>query len=244
MATLIKDLVEEEKPREKAKKYGIEALSDVDLLALLFRTGKRGESVLDLSRKVLKKYTHLDFLTNLRYASLSSLKGIGEAKALSLLAALELGKRVYAQKENSPKFILESKDVYEKYHYLFDFETQEKFFCLYLNVKNQVIKEKVIFIGSANRSIVHARDIFREAILNNASKIICVHNHPSGVSLPSQEDITITKKLYEIGKFIDIALIDHIIMGKGNYYSFLESKHPYHAPIKFLYIQKKDNLYF
>lgn len=222
MTTLIKDMLEDEKPREKAKKYGIRTLSNVDLLALLFRTGKKNESVMDLSRRVLKQFDNFEHIENLRYAFLSSLNGIGEAKALSLMAALELGRRVYFKKEKEELSFSCASDVYSYYCDLFKGETQEKFMCIFLNIKNVVLDSKVIFIGTINKSLVYARDIFREALLNNAAKIICVHNHPSGNFLPSLEDGIITRKLCEAGKLIGIEVADHIILGKNNYYSFLE----------------------
>ena len=222
MSYLIKDLPSEEKPREKAKQHGIQSLSNAELLSILFRTGKKDKSVMDLSMEVLHKFHGLENIQDLRYASLSSIKGIGEVKALTLLAALELGKRVYFKEEQEQIHIQNSEDVYRYYHHLFDGETQEKMMCLFLNNKNYVLEKKVIFIGTVSQSPVHPRDIFREAMLNNASKIICIHNHPSGFPEPSLEDRKITAKLKKVGETIGIDLADHIIIGKSSYYSFLE----------------------
>lgn len=222
MGSLIKDLLKEERPREKAKKYGVESLSNIELLALLFRTGKKNESVIDLSRKVLNQFDDLENIENLRDASLKSLSGIGEVKSLTLLAALELGKRVYLKKEKDSVVFNNSKSIYLYYQPFFIHEAQEKFVCLFLNNRNNLIKDKVLFMGSATRSIVSAKEVFREALLNNASKIVCVHNHPSGNPRPSKEDYLITQKLYEIGDILGIKVVDHIIMGKNSYYSFLE----------------------
>ena len=223
MSSLIKDMLKEEKPREKAKKYGVESLTDVELLALLFRTGKKNESVMDLSRRVLKQFEGFKNIANLRYSSLKAISGMGEVKCLTLLASLELGRRIFFKKNKEKLRFLNSKSIYEYYQHFFDYETQEKVLCLYLDAKNYLVKEKVIFIGTVDRSVVHVRDIFKEAIVNNAVKIICIHNHPSGDSSPSQEDVVVTKKLCEAGKIIGISLVDHLILGNDNYYSFLEN---------------------
>lgn len=218
----MKDLPSGEKPREKAIKHGVGSLSNTELLAILFRTGTKNQSVMDLSREVLKTFHHFEHVEDLRYASLSSLSGIGEAKALTLLAALELGRRVYfSQKEQLFK-IHDSKDVYEYCHSFLELESQEKFLCLFLNIHNQVLAQKVLFVGTVDQSIVHSRDIFREAMLHNATKIICVHNHPTGNSRPSVHDEATTQKIKKIGDYIGIKLVDHIIIGHGEYYSFLE----------------------
>lgn len=219
---MMKDIPKEEKPREKALKHGIESLSNAELLAILFRTGKKNQSVMDLSREVLKTFHHFEHVEDLRYASLSSLSGIGEAKALTLLAALELGRRIFLSQKETLYKIRDSKDIYQYCHSFFDLESQEKFLCLFLNIHNQVLDKKVLFVGTVDQSMVHSRDIFREAMLHNATKIICVHNHPTGDSLPSVHDEVLTQKIKNIGDYIGIKLLDHVIIGRGEYYSFLE----------------------
>ncbi len=218
----MKDLPEEEKPREKAKEKGLESLTTVELIAILLRTGTKELSVKDLSIEILKKYGGLEGFKNLRISNLMSQKGLGEVKAITLLAAIELGRRMKWQKTSFPIKITETKDVYENYHHLFLEETQEKFLVLFLDTKNFVRKEKIIFMGTANQSIVHPRDIFKEAILNNAVKIICIHNHPTGDVTPSEEDKIMTRRLEEVGKIVGIPLLDHVILGERTYYSFLE----------------------
>ena len=219
---MMRDLPSEEKPREKAKKYGIEVLSNTELVALLFRTGKKNQSVMELSRNLVKQFSNFERIQDLRYASLASLSGVGEAKALSLLAALELGKRIYLKQEELPFKIIDTKMVYDYCKSFLEGETQEKFFCLFLDTQNHVLAKKILFVGTVDHSTVHSRDIFREAMLNNASKIICVHNHPSGKAFPSSEDIAFTKKIIKIGKMIGIFVIDHVIIGRNEFYSFLE----------------------
>ena len=222
MSYLIKDLTFEEKPREKAKKYGIENLTDLDLLAIVLRSGSKSCSVLDLAREILKNYHGLDGLANARMSSLKKIFGMGEVKALTLLASLELGKRCNRKQEEEMVQIKESKDVFEYFQNVFRHESQEKFYVLYLDSQNYVLERKLLFMGTSNQSLVHPRDIFREAVLLNAVKIICVHNHPSGRILPSKADIEITKKLKKIGEMMGISLIDHVIVGASSYFSFLE----------------------
>jgi len=222
MSYLIKDLPEEEKPREKAISSGIDTLSIVDLLSIILRTGSKNESVKDLSIRLLNKLNGVEGLKNLRLPMLTEIKGIGKTKAITLLAAIELGKRMNLTSPPLKIKITKTKDVYDYYHHLFKEDTQEKFLVLFLNTKNYVINEKIIFIGTANQSLVHPRDIFKEAILNNALKIICVHNHPTGDVTPSKSDIIVTQNLKEVGVILGIPLLDHIILGKDSYYSFLE----------------------
>ena len=222
MSFKIKDLPDEEKPREKAILQGVENLTIPELMAIIIKTGTKEESAKDLGVRLYNEIGCAEGLRNLRLASLTRLKGIGKTKAISLMAAVELGKRINGNNIISLKKIHETKDVYFYYGSSFLFEEQEKLLALFLNSKNEVLKEKIIFMGTANQSIVHPRDIFKEAILNNAIKIIIVHNHPSGNVSPSLEDKKFTQKLKEAGELLSIPLLDHIIIGKNTYFSFLE----------------------
>lgn len=222
MSFKIKDLPDEEKPREKAILQGVENLTIPELMAIIIKTGTKEESAKDLGVRLYNEIGCTEGLRNLRLASLTRLKGIGKTKAISLMAAVELGKRINVNNIISLKKIHETKDVYFYYGSSFLFEEQEKLLALFLNSKNEVLKEKIIFMGTANQSIVHPRDIFKEAILNNAIKIIIVHNHPSGNVSPSLEDKKFTQKLKEAGELLSIPLLDHIIIGKNTYFSFLE----------------------
>lgn len=222
MSYRIKDLPMEEKPREKVKEKGIESLSTPELIAILLRTGSKKESVKDLAIRV---YEHLDGLKGfkaLRIHNLTSIHGIGETKAITLIAAIELGKRMQFHAQEQKKRIKKTKDVFLYYRDFYYLEEQEKFMAVFLTSNNTVITEKVIFTGTANQSVVHPRDIFKEAILNNAVKILCLHNHPSGNVNPSQADLEFTKKMKEIGNLLGIPLVDHVIIGREAYYSFLE----------------------
>lgn len=223
MSTLIKDMTPDDKPREKAIKYGFASLSDADVLSILLRTGSKNKSVKDVSSDILKSLGGISNLKNIRVNKLMAIKGVGFVKAITLMAAVELAKRM-DNKENGIVKITTSSDVFKYFNKYFLYETQEKFLVLFLNAKNEVIEQKVLFIGTANQSLVHLRDIFREAVLCNAIKIICVHNHPSGVPIPSMEDEAVTKKIKETGELMNINLIDHVIIGKDKYYSFLENR--------------------
>lgn len=222
MSYKIKDLPTREKPREKAIQEGISSLSVGELLAILLRTGSKEESAKDLGIHLLKEVGGLEGLKNIRLSSLTSIHGIGTTKAITLMAAIELGKRIYELKVDSKIKIQRTSDVYKYYHRFFTNETQEKFCVLFLNTKNVVIGQKIIFVGTANQSVIHPREIFREAVLHNAVKIICMHNHPSGEVSPSIEDYATTKKLVETGKILNIPVLDHVILGHNKYYSFAE----------------------
>lgn len=224
MSYLIKDLPTNEKPREKAKKYGISSLSNMELLAILLRTGTKAISAIDLARKLLLEYRDLEGLMQARLNTLEKINGMGEVKAITILSALELGKRLQEKNQNDKIQIRESKDVYTYFSYLFFHSDQEKFYVLFLDSKNYVVNQKLLFIGTANQSLVHPRDIFKEAILNNAVKILCVHNHPSGRATPSLADEEVTKRIKKIGDLMGISLVDHVIIAKETYYSFLENR--------------------
>lgn len=224
MSYLIKDLPKSEKPREKAKKYGFSSLSEVELLAILLRTGAKNISALDLARTLLLEYQDLEGLLHARINALKKISGMGEVKAITILAALELGKRLQEKKQNQKIQIKESKEVFKYFAHLFFYSEQEKFYVLFLDSKNYVVNQKLLFVGTANQSLVHPRDIFKEAILNNAVKILCIHNHPSGRVSPSFADEETTKRIKKIGDLMGISLVDHVIIGKDDYYSFLENR--------------------
>ena len=224
MSYLIKDLPLDEKPREKAKKYGISSLSEAELLAILLRTGAKNISVLDLARTLLLEYQDLEGLLHARINALKKIFGMGEVKAITILAALELGRRLQEKNEKQKIQIRESKEVFKYFAHLFFHSEQEKFYVLFLDSKNYVVNQKLLFVGTANQSLVHPRDIFKEAILNNAVKILCIHNHPSGSVSPSFADEETTKRIKKIGDLMGISLVDHVIIGKDDYYSFLENR--------------------
>ena len=215
----IKELNDELKPRERLKKYGVSYLSDSELLAIILRCGTKNNNVINLASEIINEVGGLNKLSNTSIKGLVNIKGIGEIKAITLIAALELGKRSL-KKDNKKIKVINGNIVYDLYKYDFINVYQEKFMILFLDIKKNLINEEVIFIGTISESTIHPREIFKRAINNLASFIILVHNHPTGDSTPSNADIDITNKLIEVGKLVGILVIDHIIIGYHNYYSF------------------------
>lgn len=219
---MIRDVNMEDRPRERLLRQGAESLSNQELLAILLRTGTKEESVLVLANRVLNVFERLHHLKHATIEEMIAIKGIGEVKAIQLLAAIELGRRL-AQKNNDEKFTIRSPEDAATY-LMPDMSSlnQEHFVALFLNIKNQVIHKQTIFIGSLNASIVHPREIFREAVKRSAASILCAHNHPSGVPTPSTEDIEVTKRIIEAGYIIGIEVIDHLIIGDHQFVSLKE----------------------
>lgn len=211
-----------ELPRERMMSKGIDALSNAELIAILLRTGTSGESVLNLAQRVLGHVGGLRQFLDTSLEELVEVKGIGTAKAVQLLAGIELGRRVAKTTPEERWTIRSPEDVaklmMEELRYL----TQEHFVCLFLNTKNQVIAQTTVFIGSLNSSIVHPREVFKEAIRKSSASVICLHNHPSGDPTPSKEDIEVTKRLMGAGQIIGIDVLDHVIIGDGHYISLKE----------------------
>ena len=198
-----------ERPRERFIRQGAESLSNQELLAILIRTGTKNESALTLANRILIQFEKLHGLKQATLEELTEIKGMGEAKAIQLLAAIELGKRL-AQKELDHKFTIRSPE--DAANFIMPELSplqQEHFVALYLNVKNQILHKQTIFVGSLNASIVHPREVFRVAIRRSAASIIVAHNHPSGNPSPSPEDIEVTKRLIEAGQIVGVDLLDH-----------------------------------
>ena len=219
----IKDMPASERPRERLIKYGAGNLSNEDLVSIIIKTGCLGYSVRDIALIVIKRLENIGNLQELNMNYLKGIKGLGDVKIIELLASIELGKRVYlnSHKVNSLKYN-NPYLVYQDNLPLFRGKKQEYFYCLYLDNKNRLIERKLLFMGTVNRSIVHPREIFKEAYLLSSSGIICMHNHPSGEILPSNEDIELTKSLVEIGKIQGINVLDHLISSDNADYSFSE----------------------
>lgn len=220
----IKDLPLNDRPRERVKNNGIEHINNEELLAILIKTGTKNKSVKEIACDVLAKIKELNNLENITFNTFRDIKGLGEVKTIEIMAAIELGKRIFMEKStvNKIKYIT-SEIIYQNMKYLFQNKKQEYFYCLYLDSKNKLIERKLLFMGTINRSIVHPREIFKEAYLTSASKIVCMHNHPSGDIMPSMEDKVLTKSLIEIGKMQGINVIDHLIIGNEKYYSFYDN---------------------
>ncbi|QNG61829.1 DNA repair protein RadC [Bacillus sp. PAMC26568] len=201
---------------------GPASLANHELLAILLRTGTKKESVLQLSNRLLNHFEGLRLLKEATVDEMTCISGIGEAKAVQILAALELGRRINRLAYEDRYVIKSPQDganyVMEEMRFL----SQEHFVCLYLNTKNQVLHKQTVFIGSLNASIVHPREVYKEALKRSAASIICIHNHPSGDPSPSREDIEVTKRLTECGKMLGIELLDHLIIGEQKYVSLKE----------------------
>lgn len=220
MSYKIKELQEELKPRYRAKSKGIEALSDEDLLSLIIRCGTREKNVKELSLEVLQKVGSLDNFLNMDIKDLESIKGIGEVSSLSIMASIELGKRILRYHKDKIKLI-NSQLVYEMFKYEFVGLKQEVVIGIYLDNAKQLICFKELFRGTVNECNIHPREIFKYAVSSSASSIILVHNHPSGNINPSIKDEILTEKVSELGQSMNIPLIDHIIIGSSGYYSLI-----------------------
>ncbi|MCD8027886.1 MAG: DNA repair protein RadC [Erysipelotrichaceae bacterium] len=198
-------------------------MNNVELLALILRTGSHEESVLQLSQRLLNEIGGFQQLRQVTYAKLISLKGINKAKAISILSILEIAKRL--KDVTQVDSILQTpEDIYQYIKNELMFMPQKNFLVLCLDCRNHVIKKKTIFVGSVNTSLVTPREVFKEAIEFNSSKIVLVHNHPSGDAHPSHEDLSLTKKFLELGKMLDIEVLDHIVIGWNQYFSIAAMK--------------------
>ena len=218
----IKDIPSLERPRERALQIGLEHLSNEDLLAILLGSGTSSLSAKEVALHLLSKLQSLSSLQDESVESLSHIKGIGKVKALHLLASVELGKRVLMKNSNNHLRFTNPKDIFESVRYLFAGKKQECFYALYFNQKQELLERKLLFMGTVNRSVVHPREVFKEAYLLSASSVICIHNHPSGDVTPSMEDIRVTKALIEIGEMNGIPVLDHLVVSDDAYYSFRE----------------------
>jgi DNA repair protein RadC len=216
----IHDLPKIERPREKLIKYGASRLSNTELLAIILRTGKKGESVLALANRFLRKIS-LEKFSEFSYGEFRKISGIGLVKACELLSCVELGRRIFENKKVNISQLLSPQDVFDN---LKDIRVSKKehFVVFFLDSRNQEIKREVISIGTINASLVHPREVFEPAVKYLAVQVILAHNHPSGDLEPSEEDLTVNKRLVEAGKLLGIEVLDHIIVTKNSFISFKE----------------------
>jgi DNA repair protein RadC len=220
--TGIKSWAEEDRPREKLLEKGRSVLSEAELIAILLGSGSRNETAVELARKILKSVdNNLHELGKLTVSDLKKFKGMGEAKAVSVIAALELGRRRKNSETPERAKITASKDVFHLFEHLGDLP-HEEFWVAFLNRSNKVLSTKSISAGGISGTVADSRIIFKEAIERLASAIILCHNHPSGNLKPSDADISLTKKLSEAGKLLDVPVLDHIIVAGTAYYSFAD----------------------
>lgn len=219
----IKAWAEEDRPREKLNAQGRRALSDAELIAILIGSGSRNESAVELSKRMLHHYDNdLNKLGKASITELSKFKGIGEAKAISIIAALELGRRRDDTEIKVPETITGSKSAYQLLRrHLVDLP-HEEFWLLLLSRSNKLISRELISKGGLSGTIADPKIIFHIALQHQASSVILAHNHPSNNLKPSQQDINLTKKLHQAGKILDIGVIDHLIITDNGYFSFAD----------------------
>lgn len=223
MNVKIKDIPLNDRPRERLLNCGSNSLSNEELLSIILKTGTKNVSVKNIAINLLKQIGDIKNLNNITLEELMKIKGIGKIKAIELIASIELGKRINETFENINEIkIINPLNIYNYYKDKLKNKKQECFYCIYLNSKSVIIKENLLFMGTINQSLVHPREIFREAYLSSASSFICIHNHPSGSNEPSENDINLTKQLKDIGEYLGVKLLDHVIIGK-NYFSFKEN---------------------
>lgn len=222
----IKDWPEDERPREKLLKRGAAALSDAELLALVLRTGDAaaGKTAIDLGRELLERFDgNLRELAQAELNELQQIKGLGLAKAASIKAAFTLGSRFQTRRLETLERFTSPAQVFEFFHHELRDNRKELFLILLLDGKNRITRKVQVSEGSLNQSIVHPREVFAPAVRESAAAVIFIHNHPSGDPAPSREDREITRRLKEAGEILGIKVLDHIIIGDGSYYSFVES---------------------
>lgn len=218
----IKDWPEDERPRERLIKHGVEVLSDAQLLAVLLRTGHHRQNAVDLAMRLISQFGGLMFLSQATVEELCTVRGIGPAKAAHLKAALELGRRTISLPLHAGIKIKSSQDVYRHYHARLKGLKHELFKVILLDGRNRILRDATISEGSLTASIVHPREAFNPAIRDSAGAVIFLHNHPSGDPAPSREDHELTKRLVACGDLLGIKVLDHLVVGDGRFFSFAD----------------------
>ncbi|MDF1513775.1 MAG: DNA repair protein RadC [Anaerolineae bacterium] len=218
----VKDIPEAERPRERMKKAGPAALSTSELIAIILRVGVTGESVLTMATRLLAKYHGLGGLSRAEFSQLAGEHGMGPAKTAQLLAALELGRRLMAEPPEEQLQIRAPGDAGVLLLPMLGHQVQEHFVVLYLDTRNRVIDQETLYIGSLNTSLVRIGEVFRGAVRRHCASVIVAHNHPSGDPSPSPEDVTLTRRLVEAGKLLEIDVLDHLVVGHNRFVSLRE----------------------
>ncbi|MCA1295842.1 DNA repair protein RadC [Paenibacillus sp. alder61] len=219
---MLRDIPDEERPRERMLRYGAGALSQTELLAILLRTGTHRESALHMAQRLLGEIGGIRGMMDLSLEELTNMKGIGPAKAVQIKAGIELGQRLAKARLPEARVIRSPRDAADLLMEELRFLQKEHFVCLFLNTKNHIIAQETLSIGSLNASIVHPREVFRAAIKCSSASLVCAHNHPSGDPTPSPEDIRMTRRLLEAGEIVGIDVLDHIVIGDGKFVSLKE----------------------
>jgi len=218
----VHDLPKPERPRERLQKFGAEALSAQELLALVIGRGIPKKSVMNIAQELLVKFGNVKAISQATIEELSQIKGIGLAKAAQIKACFELGRREELEPEFKNYDVKDPESVVKAIRASIKDKAKEHFKLILLNPRNKIIGISTISIGTLNASLVHPREVFKDAIMHSAASVVLAHNHPSGDPEPSEDDITITKRLTEAGKILGVEVIDHIIVGKNGFFSFKE----------------------
>lgn len=217
---MIKEIPKYERPREKLLLNGVKSLSNSELLAIIIKSGTKGKSALEIANEILNNINSLNDLKDLELLELIKVKGLGNVKAMEILASIELGKRIILEKTYR-KELRTASDIFEEYKHDFNYDV-EHFVALYFDNKCHVICKKELFIGDNKVLLVKPNEIFKYAIKIGSQAIVVMHNHPSGNPTPSKQDITFTNSLIKMARAMEIILLDHIIIG-DSYYSFNEN---------------------
>jgi DNA repair protein RadC len=218
----VHDLPKPERPRERLQKFGPEALSAQELLALVIGRGIPKKSVMNIAQELLVKFGNVKAISQATIEELSQIKGIGLAKAAQIKACFELGKREELEPELKNFNIKDPESVVKAIRASIKDKAKEHFKLILLNPRNKIIGISTISIGTLNASLVHPREVFKDAIMHTAASVVLAHNHPSGDPEPSEDDIKITKKIVDSGQILGIEVLDHIVIGKNTFYSFKE----------------------
>jgi len=220
----IKDLPTDQRPRERLLAEGGAALSDAELLAIILRSGTQEHTAIGVAQNLLGKFGNFRDLAGRSPAEMSIVKGVGPAKAAQIKAALEIGRRLAAQKAGgADRQITDSNDIFQVYGPRLRGLRKETFLSVLLDARNIILRTVEVSVGSLTASIVHPREVFQEAIREGAAAVVCVHNHPSGDPAPSARDRQITRQLHESSKVLGIRLLDHIVIGDATYFSFADA---------------------
>ncbi len=216
---MIRDMAEHDRPRERLIQIGAEVLSTAELLAIVLRTGAQGESVLRMAERLLIQFDHLPGLARATITELTTAKGVGEAKAAEIKAALEIGRRLVASAPEERPRVASPDDAFHLLKSEMMFLEQEHLRLILLDTRNRVLRTPTIYVGSLNTSVIRVGELFRAAIRENAAAFIVAHNHPSGDPSPSPEDINVTRQIVQAGKLLDVDVLDHIVIGRNRFVS-------------------------
>lgn len=218
----LKKWPETERPRERLIKHGAQSLSDAQLLAIVLRTGSNRKNVIDTAMELIQRFGGLRGLDEAPLSELKKFKGLGVAKIAQIKASFELGKRLLSEKAQEQTFN-SAETVYNYFFPKLNGLKKEVFITALLDTKLKLIKEVKVSEGTLNQSLIHPREVFKEAVQESAYAVVLIHNHPSGDPTPSKQDIEITKKLKKASEYLEIPIIDHVIIGSGKYFSMKEN---------------------